>query len=245
MLQLNDLPKVGRWFIGESLNKSDEWFVNQGYDVKNGKELTLGFYDKPNECDEEQNKQVTAKIEKIVQIRHSNIQKVYTYNLNVKYPAQNNILQWRAARVVWIGYYKNEKNSNCLINSLPKDLINHILRFVGDLKVIDSILLVLEKIRRTGELFDIFYYSWALEEVIARTYFHQIIAGVEALHNGGIIHRHLRPSTFLLDKQYNVKIGYFGFLSTVLSPMSSYFFFFFFVLICFVFSSLQYYNLNI
>ena len=61
-----------------------------------------------------------------------------------------------------------------------------------------------------GELFDILYYTNALSEVLARTYFHQLMAGVEALHNACINHRDLKPQNLLLDKRYTLKITDFG-----------------------------------
>jgi len=55
---------------------------------------------------------------------------------------------------------------------------------------LDCILLVLE-FAPGGELFDILYYTNALEPVVARTYFKQFIAGLEACHQAGVAHRDL------------------------------------------------------
>ena len=42
------------------------------------------------------------------------------------------MLQWKIARLVWIAFYKNEKNDKCFIDKLPKDILtNYILKFLG------------------------------------------------------------------------------------------------------------------
>lgn len=73
----------------------------------------------------------------------------------------------------------------------------------------DVILLVLEY-APGGELFDILYYTQALEETIARSYFHQLINGLEACHKAGVCHRDIKPQNLLLDHQYKLKITDFG-----------------------------------
>jgi serine/threonine protein kinase len=109
---------------------------------------------------------VVTEIESLKQIRHRNVIKLYAYNLNAKYPA-------------------------------------------NDSSKIDSILLVLEY-APAGELFDILYYTSALDPVLARTYFRQSIAGLEACHNAGIAHRDIKPQNLLLDSRFNLKITDFG-----------------------------------
>eukprot|EP01084_Bolivina_argentea_P171075 296397_1 len=76
-------------------------------------------------------------------------------------------------------------------------------------KYIDTILLVSEYIVG-GELFDILYYTSALRERVVRTFFKQIINGLEACHNANVIHRNLKPQNLLLDINYNLKITGFG-----------------------------------
>ena len=78
----------------------------------------------------------------------------------------------------------------------------------------EAILLVLEH-TQGGELFDILYYTSKLEPIIARTYFKQMINGIEACHNAQVVHRDLKPQNLLLDSQYNLKIADFG-LSTII-----------------------------
>jgi len=73
----------------------------------------------------------------------------------------------------------------------------------------DTILLVLEY-APGGELFDILYYTSALEPIVARTYFRQMLLGLEACHNAGIAHRDMKPQNLLLDSRFNLKLTDFG-----------------------------------
>ena len=36
-------------------------------------------------------------------------------------------LSWKIERVIWIGFYKNDKNNECKIDLLPKDIVKVIL----------------------------------------------------------------------------------------------------------------------
>ena len=64
-----------------------------------------------------------------------------------------------------------------------------------------------------GELFDYIVKKTKLTEKEACIFFHQIINGIEYLHNQGIIHRDLKPENLLLDDKNQIKISDFG-LST-------------------------------
>lgn len=44
----------------------------------------------------------------------------------------------------------------------------------------------------------------------AKRYFHQLMNGVEYLHNKGVAHRDLKPENLLLDEHDNLKISDFG-----------------------------------
>merc|ERR1712223_2288438 len=87
-------------------------------------------------------------------------------------------------------------------------------------KYIDTILLVLEY-APGGELFDLLYYGSALAENHARTYFVQIINGLEACHNANVVHRDLKPQNLLLDAKYNLKITDFGLSKIIQSDADS------------------------
>eukprot|EP01084_Bolivina_argentea_P264255 447576_1 len=78
-----------------------------------------------------------------------------------------------------------------------------------DGSIIPCVLLVLEYLPG-GELFDILYFTSALSERIARTYFKQLISGLETFHQVGICHRDIKPQNLLLDANFQLKIADFG-----------------------------------
>ena len=39
-------------------------------------------------------------------------------------------LRWNIERIIWIGYYKQYHNKNCIIALLSKDVVGHILCFL-------------------------------------------------------------------------------------------------------------------
>jgi len=84
---------------------------------------------------------------------------------------------------------------------------------------IDVILVVLE-LADGGELFEFLSFTGCFEEAIARTYFHELIAGVSYCHGKGVAHRDLKPENLLLDSNFVLKIADFGF-SNVFSLSSN------------------------
>ena len=40
-------------------------------------------------------------------------------------------IEWKIARIIWIGFYKNDKNDDCFIPILGKDIVHFILKFLG------------------------------------------------------------------------------------------------------------------
>lgn len=174
---------IGRWTIGATLGKGGYSWVKRGQDIKTGKIVALKFMEKADvSWVKEQAKQVETEIEALKNIRHQNVMKLYAYNLNAQYPLANNVSED-------IGHSTSASKT--------------------DQKYIDTILLVLEY-APGGELFDILYYTSALKENVARTYFKQIIHGLEACHNANVVHRDLKPQNLLLDAKYNLKITDFG-----------------------------------
>jgi len=175
---------IGRWTIGATLGKGGYSWVKRGQDIKTGKIVALKFMEKADvSWVKEQAKQVETEIEALKNIRHQNVMKLYAYNLNAQYPTATGA----AAKDDTHGNKKRDSEQ----------------------KYIDTILLVLEY-APGGELFDILYYTSALKEVVARTYFKQIINGLEACHNANVVHRDLKPQNLLLDSKFNLKITDFG-----------------------------------
>jgi serine/threonine protein kinase len=74
----------------------------------------------------------------------------------------------------------------------------------------DVILVVLE-LATGGELFEFLSFTGCFEEAVARTYFHQLIAGVGYCHSKGVVHRDLKPENLLLDGNFVLKLADFGF----------------------------------
>merc|ERR1719317_321091 len=74
---------------------------------------------------------------------------------------------------------------------------------------LSTILLVLEYCPG-GELFDILYYTNQLDAKTARTYFIQMMNGIQACHDVGIVHRDIKPQNLLMDINFQLKLTDFG-----------------------------------
>ena len=46
----------------------------------------------------------------------------------IMYDVNKEIDYWKFDRIIWIGFVKNEDNKDCLLSSLPKDVIIKILK---------------------------------------------------------------------------------------------------------------------
>lgn len=62
-----------------------------------------------------------------------------------------------------------------------------------------------------GELFDYLMYTGHFDDAATRSYFKQLIDGLDAMHTAGIAHRDLKPENLLVDHTFTLKIADFGF----------------------------------
>jgi len=90
----------------------------------------------------------------------------------------------------------------------------HIIRLYEVIETQTDIYVVMEYVK-SGELFDYIVEKGRLQEDEARTFFQQIISGVEYCHRNMVVHRDLKPENLLLHSRGNVKIADFG-LSNVM-----------------------------
>lgn len=44
-------------------------------------------------------------------------------------------VKWECIRLIWIGFYKNSLNNNCYIDTLGKDVVRYILKFLTNIIV--------------------------------------------------------------------------------------------------------------
>lgn len=88
-------------------------------------------------------------------------------------------------------------------------------------KVQDVMLVVLE-LAEGGELFEFLQSTGAFEEAVARTYFRQLIQGVNYCHQQNVAHRDLKPENLLLDANFVLKLADFGFAKTMDSSKTMY-----------------------
>ncbi|KAA8540991.1 hypothetical protein F0562_024871 [Nyssa sinensis] len=85
----------------------------------------------------------------------------------------------------------------------------HIIRLYEVIEAPTDIYVVMEYVK-CGELFDYIVEKGRLQEDEARSFFQQIISGVEYCHRSMVVHRDLKPENLLLDAKGNVKIADFG-----------------------------------
>jgi len=78
-----------------------------------------------------------------------------------------------------------------------------------------NVILIVLELATGAELFEFLSYTGFFEESIARTYFQQLMAGVEFCHAKGVVHRDLKPENLLLDDQFTLKLADFGFSNVV------------------------------
>ena len=70
-----------------------------------------------------------------------------------------------------------------------------------------------------GSIFDYLSYNQPFGDIPTRTYFHQLMDGLHAMHKKGFLHRDLKPENLLIDKYYTLKIADFGFSRSFVDPL--------------------------
>ena len=116
-----------------------------------------------------------------------------------------------------------EKNKKALINEAKIRLGLSHLHIINQYEFLENatykkrngttypVIVVVLELAKGGELFDFISESGRFNEMVARTYFHQMITGLEYLHKLKIAHRDMKPENLLFDLDFNLKIADFGF----------------------------------
>ena len=79
-----------------------------------------------------------------------------------------------------------------------------------------DVLFIAMEYAQEGELFEYILKSGRFSEPTARFYFKQLVSAVQYIHQVvGVCHRDLKPENILLDKMFNIKIGDWGFASSM------------------------------
>lgn len=89
----------------------------------------------------------------------------------------------------------------------------HVIQLYEIIETPQQLYLIMEYCN-SGELFDFIVSLGRVPEQEACRFFHQIIAGVERLHQLGVVHRDLKPENLLLDTNRDIKIVDFGLSNT-------------------------------
>ena len=85
----------------------------------------------------------------------------------------------------------------------------HIIKFNGFQEFNDSVFIIMEY-AKGGSIKHLIDKIGGIQETIASKYCHQILKGLEYLHNLNIVHRDLKCANILLDERDNCKLCDFG-----------------------------------
>jgi len=117
--------------------------------------------------------------------------KIFTHKGEKPHPYFKNEIRFASLKhpnVIDIVHYENEKET------LEK----------GELKKVSYILM---EYAPYGDFFDfVVKHREEIDEKLARTYFRQLIDGIEYLHESGVAHLDLKPENLLLGADFNLKI---------------------------------------
>merc|ERR1711959_29985 len=93
----------------------------------------------------------------------------------------------------------------------------NILKMYDTLEDTEKLYLILE-LAAGGDLFDKIINMNGFDEQTARSFFNQLLSGLEHCHIQGIIHRDLKPENLLLGANDLLKISDFGLANIMLTP---------------------------
>lgn len=120
--------------------------------------------------------------------------KIFTHKQERPHPYYRNEIRFASLKhpnIIDIVHYENEKDT------IEK----------GELKKVSYILM---EYAPHGDFFDfITKNAENIDEKLARTYFRQLIDGIEYLHSSGVAHLDLKPENLLLGADFNLKIADF------------------------------------
>ena len=72
------------------------------------------------------------------------------------------------------------------------------------------------ELAEAGELFDFISNTGRFSEKVTRHYFKQLCGAIKACHDSGIYHRDLKAENIFMDNKYELKVGDFGFSTTLM-----------------------------
>ena len=120
--------------------------------------------------------------------------------------------------------WQQKQVSNVLYEKDAMEDIEHpfVLELLGTFQTKDELFFFLEVVQG-GELWSLLYQSRALprvrlggfEEITARIYAAEVIAGLGHIHNCGYMYRDLKPENLMIDKYGYLKIVDFGFCKKI------------------------------